>query len=571
MIVLRKVDARIEAELIKEGYTALMARLLSARGLSSVREARLKFSLLPHFNLLKGIKETSQLLANALMDGKKIVVAADYDADGATACALAVRGVRAMGGKIDFVVPYREKEGYGLSPPVVDRAIEKNAEIILTVDNGIASIEGVAYAQSKGLTVVVTDHHLPGLTIPNCLIVNPNQAGCEFPCKNLAGVGVVFYVLLALRSELESRGYFKLKNRPKLSQWLDLVALGTVADVVKLDHVNRILVTHGLRLIQANRCNHGIQALFDAAKRPTAKAGAHDLGFAIGPRVNAAGRLEDITLSIRCLLAETYEEAYGYALELNVLNYQRRKKEVYMLERANESLSFALTPGQNSIVLFSEEFHQGVIGLVASRLKEKHYLPSIVFAKGVDGELKGSGRSISGLHLRDALDLVSKRAPKLILKFGGHAMAAGLSIQLRDLEKFRSLFEEVVRELIDPISLKKVFYTDGKLETEYLNLDAAKQLQQMVWGQGFEAPSFSDHFEIIKQFQVGRRREHLKAIVRKDQYEFEALIFYCNVMLPRWVKLVYRLVPYQWEEKEELQLYVEYWEKALDDNFCHPL
>ncbi|QRN41591.1 MAG: single-stranded-DNA-specific exonuclease RecJ [Neisseriaceae bacterium] len=565
MIRKRKINLELEKKLVEAGQSALIARLLAARNILTEKEVDLKLDLLPHPDLLKNMREVTALLADAIIRHKKIVVVGDYDADGATSCAVAIKSINALGGVVDFIVPSREKDGYGLSNNLVDRAKAKQADIIMTVDNGISSINSIAYAQDQGITVVVTDHHLPGEEVPNCLIVNPNQKDCLFPSKNLAGVGVVFYVMVGVRSQLEQLNYFDNRQKPNLAQFLDLVALGTVADVVKLDHVNRILINHGLQRIRTKRNCLGIQALLDVAGKKNKKIQTMDLGFVLGPRINAAGRMEDITTSINCLLSDDYQEAYEYALQLNTLNQQRRNTEKEMLKITEEDLNSNVQGDQVSIVKYSENFHQGVIGLVAGKLKEKYHLPTIVFAKGEGDELKGSGRSIAGFHLRDALALVSRKDPGLILKFGGHAMAAGLSIHIDQLTKFENIFEETVKEMLDPNLLNKVFLTDGALEVSELNLQVAKQLNQMVWGQDFEEPRFSDHFEVINQKLVGSQHSHLKAIVRKDNQNFGIMLFNCKDYLPQKVNLVYRLVVNEWGQNEELQLYIDYWEKVLDD------
>jgi single-stranded-DNA-specific exonuclease len=459
---------------------------------------------------------------------------------------------------VDFIVPNRFEYGYGLTPEIVRLARQSEPHILLTVDNGIASVEGVAEAQRLGMQVLVTDHHLPGDTLPDALcIVNPNQPGCDFPSKHLAGVGVMFYVLMALRAELRERGTFAGKTEPNLGSLLDLVALGTVADVVKLDDNNRILVQQGLQRIRAGRSCAGIQALLRVARRPAAQASSYELGFMIGPRLNAAGRLEDMGIGIRCLLTDDAAEANEIAARLDALNHERRSIEADMQDSALAALD-AFDPADGySLSLFNEDWHQGVIGILASRLKDKFHRPVIAFARSQTGELKGSGRSIAGLHLRDALDLVSKRRPHLIQKFGGHAMAAGLSIREEHLNEFRQTFEAVAQELLDAEALVKTIATDGALEASEFSLGIARDLQRQVWGQGFPEPLFEGDFRVQTQRVVGEK--HLKLRLSSPAGSFDAIRFFSAEPAPNTVRAVYSLSVNEYNGSESLQLIVRHW------------
>ena len=565
MIVQRIINEELRQALLAEGHCDLLARVLASRHLGSSQEARLDFNQLPHFSLLKNIDLAVDLVAEALIQQKKIVIAGDYDADGATATALAVLVLREFGGQVSFIAPSREKDGYGLSETLVDKAMALDAQLIITVDNGIAAVESVDYAQQLGIQVLVTDHHLPGKYLPNCPIVNPNQFGCSFPSKNLAGVGVMFYVLVALRHHLEKKHYFDDRScRPNLAHYLDIVALGTVADVVILDQVNRIFVNHGLKIIHAQQGNKGILALLKVSGKNPQEVMTRDLGFIIGPRINAAGRLEDIRIGIKCLLANQDEEAYAYAVELNALNHDRRNREKTMVESSLLQLSGHHWYKKSTITLFSEDFHQGIIGLVASRLKEKYHLPTIVFAAGDGDELKGSGRSVEGLHLRDILDQINKCAPGIIIRFGGHAAAAGLSLKRDSLTKFQHLFEMVVDESLPEGKLEKKVYTDGALLIGEMTLENARMLNNMVWGQGFEAPLFWDSFFLVRQKQMGADKRHKKAWLMKNGQIFEAMFFNCEEELPEHIALAYQLMVNRWKTQLLLQLYVEYWQAVLD-------
>ncbi|TCP10584.1 exonuclease RecJ [Crenobacter luteus] len=556
-IVARAVPATVAQNLAAAGFSPLMARLFAARGIAEACELDTALKALLPYQALKNVAAMAQRLAEAIEKREKLLVVADYDADGATACTVALEGLSALGATVDFIVPNRFEYGYGLTPEIVDLAATQRPDIIVTVDNGIASVAGVERARELGIEVLVTDHHLPGDTLPAALIVNPNQPGCDFPSKNLAGVGVMFYVLMALRAELRARGAFADKPEPNLAELLDLVALGTVADVVRLDQNNRILVEQGLRRMRAGRMRPGIAALFRVAGRAAYKATTFDLGFTLGPRLNAAGRLDDMSLGIACLLAKNDEEAMRLAQELDRLNRERRSIEQGMQDEALAVLSGVDAAGRHSLALYRDDWHQGVVGIVASRLKERFHRPSIVFAPGDDGEIKGSGRSIPGFHLRDALDLVYKRHPGLILKFGGHAMAAGLTVAEADFSAFRDAFEAVAREWLTENQLTRTFETDGSLGGRELQLPVAEELGAQVWGQGFPPPTFHDRFRVVQQRLVGDK--HLKLRLEKDGVEYEAMRFNQADWLPDAVDAVYQVVANEWQGRKELQLYIEHW------------
>ena len=546
--------------LMAAGADPLLARLLAARAVAEPHQLADKLSGLIPFGELKDCEAAAARLADAVARRERILIVADYDADGATACAVAVKGLQSMGAVVDFLVPNRFEHGYGLTPELAEMAARQGAQVLMTVDNGIASLAGVARAQALGLEVIVTDHHLPAEQVPDCLIVNPNQHGCGFASKSLAGVGVIFYVLMALRAELRARGAFSDRPEPNLGELLDLVALGTVADVVGLDYNNRILVSQGLKRMRSGKMRPGIRALFKVARRDWRKAQPFDMGFALGPRINAAGRLDDMSVGIACLLADDDETAEVLAAQLNDLNIERREIEQSMLQDALNGFPEVLPSGQTTVVAYRDDFHQGVVGIVASRLKERFYRPTIVFAPADNGEVRGSGRSIPKLHLRDALDLVAKRHPDLILKFGGHAMAAGLSIREENLAAFQTAFEQTVRELVCEEDLSQTYITDGSLAPADITLERAQTLALQVWGQGFAPPSFTDEFAVIRQQPMGVA--HKKVWLQKDGFEFEAMFWRCTEIIPERIRTVYRPVANEWRNNIELQLYIDYWEAA---------
>ena len=559
-IVRRTVPTAAQA-LAAAGMPDVLARIYAARGITAMAELDHGFAALPSPDRMKGIDAAAVRLVRAIRAKEKIVIVADYDADGATACAVGLRGLRAMGADIDFIVPNRFEFGYGLTPEIVALAAKMEPRLLVTVDNGIASVEGVAAAAARGLDVLVTDHHLPGDTLPApAIIVNPNQPGCTFPSKHIAGVGVMFYVLLATRSLLRSQGAFAGKDEPNLAELTDLVALGTVADVVRLDQVNRIFVAQGLARIRAGRAQPGVAALFAVAGRDARRATAFDLGFVAGPRLNAAGRLADMSLGIRCLLATTGAEATALAGKLDRLNRERRDVEVSMQEEALADLRTvddAAVADSFTVCLYREEWHQGVVGIVASRLKDKFHRPAIVFARGNAGELKGSGRSIEGFHLRDALDLVSKRDPALISRFGGHAFAAGLTIGKSGLPAFVAAFEQVARDWLTPSQLHRTHESDGTLEVGQLTLELAAQLREQVWGQGMPAPAFDDTFDVRETRIVGGK--HSRIVLSRGKERFEAILFNYADPLPARIRATFRPEVNEWQGNASLQLAIEHW------------
>ncbi|WP_157314654.1 single-stranded-DNA-specific exonuclease RecJ [Chitinibacter sp. GC72] len=565
LIKKRAVPATLEKNLLAAGFNPLQARLYAARGIASPTELEHELKHLLPFKLLKNAPEMGARLADAIEQGKRLLIVGDYDADGATATTLGMKGLAAFGGKVDFIVPNRFEYGYGLTPEIVELARSKSPDIIVTVDNGIASHAGVEAAKAHGIEVLITDHHLPADTLPDALIVNPNQGDCPFPSKNLAGVGVMFYVLMALRAVMRKRGAFADKPEPNLAQWLDIVALGTVADVVKLDANNRILVEQGLKRMRAGRACPGIMALFTAAGRFYGRASCFDLGFTLGPRLNAAGRLDDMSFGINTLLATSEEVALPQARELDQLNRSRREIEQGMREEAERALINVDVADRYSISLYQADWHQGVVGIVASRVKDQFHRPTIVFADGADSsgadddEIKGSGRSIPSLHLRDALDLVSKRHPTLIKKFGGHAMAAGLTLLRKDFAAFEAAFETVCRELLDETQLTRVIETDGELPSRDLQIVTAELLDKQVWGQGFPAPVFSGQFRVLEQRIVGEKHSKLK-LSNTDGIVLEAMRFNWSEPIPRDIHAVYKISVNEFRGERILQLQLDYCE-----------
>jgi single-stranded-DNA-specific exonuclease len=560
-IILRDYPQDAALALAASGMPPLLARIYAARGIRHEAQLNTETSRLLPFQQLKNALRMAALLADAIEQNKKLVVVADYDADGATACAVALRGLRACGANVDFIVPNRFEYGYGLTPEIVRLAAQSKPDVLITVDNGIASVEGVAEANRLGMQVLVTDHHLPGDTLPEAAcIVNPNQPGCPFPSKHLAGVGVMFYVLLALRAELRGRGAFTGRAEPNLATVLDLVALGTVADVVKLDDNNRILVHQGLQRIRAGRACAGINALLHVGRKSPAQASAYELGFIIGPRLNAAGRLEDMSLGIRCLLTDDAAEAARIAEQLDELNRARREIEADMQQTALAALEQAAADDNFSLALFDNTWHQGVIGILASRLKDKFHRPVVAFARAQEGELKGSGRSIAGLHLRDALDLLSKRHPHLLQKFGGHAMAAGVSIREEHFGEFQRAFEAIVQELLSPADLTRVIETDGVLEPDEFSLETARALERQVWGHGFPQPLFEGRFIVQSQRVVGEK--HLKLRLSAPEGAFDAIQFFATDPAPPIIHAVYSLEINDYNGNTSLQLIIRHWEAA---------
>jgi len=562
LILTRTVPADALERLVASGCHPLLARIYASRGVAAASELDHAFERLHPPDAMRNLREMARLLADAMAARARLLIVADYDADGATACAVGIRALRMLGADVQYLVPNRFEYGYGLTPEIVRLAHERfRPDVLITVDNGIASIEGVLEANALGMRVLITDHHLPADTLPDAwCIINPNQPGCEFPSKNLAGVGVMFYLMLALRAELRTRGTL-IREFP-MAGLLDLVALGTVADVVRLDANNRVLVQQGLKRMRAGRMQPGIAALFEAAGREASRASAYDLGFCLGPRLNAAGRLTDMALGIECLVTDDPARAAQIARELDTLNRERREIEAEMQESAlaaiGEDIGDACT-----VAIFDAQWHQGVIGIVASRLKERFHRPVIAFARGNGGEIKGSGRSIPGLHLRDALDLLTKRYPGLVLRFGGHAAAAGLTVRESDLATFQSAFEETVRALVSASDLERQLEIDGSLAPGDLTFDFAKRIADCVWGQGFPEPRFLDAFDVTQQRVVGGRHTKLK-LTRTDR-AYDAILFGESEPLPPRIDAVYRVELNEYNGSVALQLSLQHWRPAQGD------
>jgi single-stranded-DNA-specific exonuclease len=548
--------------LLAAGIHPLLARLYAARRVQNPGELDEDFARLIPPAALKGAAAAATLLADAIAAQKKLLIVADYDADGATACAVGMRALAAFGAKVEYLVPDRFKLGYGLSPELVELAAERAPDLLITVDNGIASVEGVARAKRLGIGTLITDHHLPGDALPEAeCIVNPNQPGCEFPSKALAGVGVMFYVMLSLRKELRERKAFEGKTEPNLASLTDLVALGTVADVVPLDANNRILVAQGLKRLREGRARAGLAALARAGGREPARASCFDLGFVLGPRLNAAGRLADMGLGIECLLTDDEARAANCAQELDRLNRERRRIEAGMLDEASAALDAGDAAGAGAtLTLYQPAWHQGVVGIIASRIKERVHKPTICFSRTENHELRGSGRSIPGFHLRDCLDLVAKRAPGLMLRFGGHAQAAGLTIRERDLERFKEAFEKAAAETLPEEARARTVETDGALEAGYHSLEIARLLESRIWGQGFPAPLFCDEFLVESQRVVGER--HLRLRLVKDGRRLEAMRFNSLGPLPPRVRAAYRIGVNEFNGLQSVQLSVEHTESC---------
>ncbi|MBC7376809.1 MAG: single-stranded-DNA-specific exonuclease RecJ [Burkholderiaceae bacterium] len=560
----RDVPPRAVWALEQAGVHPLLARLYASRGVSGKEELDDGLNRLLPPSGMKGTQQAAVLLAAAIAAGKKLCIVADYDCDGATACAVGLRGLRLLGAQhVSYIVPDRVVDGYGLTPPIAQRVKDSGADVLITVDNGIASVEGVAMANALGLQVLVTDHHLPGSELPAAdVIVNPNQPGCTFESKSMAGVGVMFYVLLAVRAEMRARGIFTPENQPKLDALLPLVALGTVADVVKLDANNRRLVAQGLRRIRAGALPAGLAALFTAAGRESRVATTFDFGFALGPRINAAGRLSDMTLGIECLLTDDKARGDELARTLDGINRERREIEGDMREQAMmiaESLFDEGDEAPPAICVFDPDFHEGVVGIVASRIKDKLHRPTFVFAASQapskEHELKGSGRSIPGFHLRDALDLVAKRHPGVLLRFAGHAMAAGCTIDADQLDVFEQALGQVAQEGLDAATLTRRLDTDGPLAIGYRRVDLVDTLHKEVWGQGFAAPVFSEEVEVVSQRLVGEK--HLALKLKHQGQPVDGIWFGHTEPLPKRVVLAFRLDADEWQGVRRVRFLVE--------------
>lgn len=546
----------------------ILDRLYRNRGVTDVAQIQTQIKKLRHYKELKGIEQAASLICEAIKQELSICIIGDFDADGATSTAICMLSLKAFGHtNVHYLVPNRFDFGYGLSPEIVDVAHQNNAEFIITVDNGISCVDGVSHARDLGMKVVVTDHHLPGFTLPEAdAIVNPNQPGCEFLSKNLAGVGVAFYVMLAVKAKLQEQGWFEKKNipAPNLANYLDIVALGTVADVVPLDQNNRVLVHQGLQRIRSGIARPGIRAILEVAARPCHKLSSTDLGFVLGPRLNAAGRLDDMSLGIECLLTEDEQMARQMAARLDALNLERREIESSMKEEAEKALQAFMSDGNDlpaGVVLYQSDFHQGVIGILAGRIKEKYYRPTIVFAQQDDYVIKGSARSVPGVHIRDLLETVNTQHPGLIDKFGGHAMAAGLSLKTTKLSEFTAAFETAVALATKGLPMHNLILSDGMLGSEEINIDNASLIKLAVpWGQTFEEPLFDGVFQMRSQRIVGKN--HLKMVVSLDGIEFDAIAF--NIDLESWpnvktrqVKLAYKLDINEFRGQISVQLLVQ--------------
>lgn len=556
-IVLRTVDEAACSQLTVGGCDPRLARLFAARGLASMEDLATTLKALVVPERLQHVDDAARLLADAIAREEKLLIVADYDADGATACAVGMKALRSMGARVEYLVPNRFEHGYGLTPEIVREAVPRSPNLLITVDNGIAAVDGIAEANRLGMRVLVTDHHLPGPELPAAAcIVNPNQAGCGFPSKHLAGVGVIFYVMLALRAELRRRGAFAARPEPHLADLLDLVALGTVADVVRLDANNRILVTQGLARIRAGKASPGIAALLEVAGRTARQAGAYDLGFAVGPRLNAAGRLTDMSVGIECLIAGDAPRALELAAKLDKLNRERREIEGEMQESALAMVAAVEADDAYTLSIHRDGWHAGVVGILASRLKDRFHRPVFAFASDGGGKLKGSGRSIAGLHLRDALDLVDKRSPGLLERFGGHAAAAGVTLAADGLENFRAAFEAVARELLTPSDLMQRIETDGALAARDLTFALAQLIKDQVWGQGFPEPRFAGRFSVEAQKVVGEK--HLRLSLGLEGQRFAAIRFGSADPLPDSVHAVYRLDVNEFQGSSTLQLIIEH-------------
>lgn len=566
-ITIRRFDRNVVQALTNRGFPEPLARALAARHVTSPSDLDYEFKEMLSPWDLKNCREAGEAIADAIWKQKKIVIIGDYDCDGATAVSVGILGLQALGAfNVSYLIPDRDKDGYGLSPQLVDRAAAAGAELIITVDNGISSVAAVEHAKILGIEAVVTDHHLPGDEIPDTLVVNPNQRGDTFPSKSLAGVGVIFYVLIAVRSALRAKGAYPNGKQPNLQHLIDLVALGTVADVVPLDRNNRILVSKGLDSIRAGKMQPGVSALLSVAGKNAHRISANDLGYILGPRINAAGRLDSINKGVECLTSYDYNTALFYAKELDQINAERRNREVSMQSDAILSLQTISVDDSNSIVLKGDDWHAGIIGLVASRIKEQTYRPVIAFAPSEEnGEhvLKGSGRSIPGIHLRDALDRVSKLSPGLILKFGGHAMAAGLTIRKDAFDEFKELFARAVKELSDPEMFERNIVTDGELRASDFNIELVEAIRKHVWGQAFPEPLFANQFKVLSQRVL--KDQHLKLSLEVDGREIQAIWFRHKRELPPTVRLAYKLDINDFRGRQSVQLIIEGMEDEFED------
>ena len=568
-IITRDVPPRAAWTLEQSGIHPLLARLFAARGIASPDELDDALGKLLPPESLTGAQQAAVALADAMAAHRRLCVVADYDCDGATACATALRGLRLLGAtQVDYLVPDRVVDGYGLTASIARRVKERGADVLITVDNGIASVDGVRAARALGLEVIVTDHHLPAqqdgqIVLPqDCIIVNPNQPGCGFASKSMAGVGVMFYVLLALRAELRRRGVFDAASQPRIDTLLPLVALGTVADVVKLDANNRRLVSQGLRRVRSGAMPPGMAALFAVAGRQAAAATSFDFGFALGPRLNAAGRLADMTLGIECLCTDDAARADELARTLDGINRDRKVIEGDMREMAMEIAESMFDESDTpppAVVVFDPDFHEGVVGIVASRLKDRLHRPTFVFAvsgaEGKEHELKGSGRSIPGFHLRDALDLVAKRHPGVLLRFGGHAMAAGCTVDADHIDTFEAALQQVAHEWLDAATLQRRIEADGTLDPAFRRPETVDTLHAVVWGQGFAPPVFCEEVQVVSQRLVGEK--HLALKLKHQGEPVDGIWFGHTDPLPERVKIAFRLDADEWQGQRRVRFLLE--------------
>lgn len=549
---LRKKNIILEKQLIEFDIHKTLASILSARAIDSSNDIDYKLEKLIPYCELSFAESAANFILDMILAKKNILIIGDYDADGATASACAIKGLEKFGANVDFLVPNRFEDGYGLSVSIVEKALEKKPDLIITVDNGIASIEGVEKAKAHGVDVVITDHHLPGDALPNAnFIINPNQKSCNFPSKNLCGVGVIFYLLIAIKSQAKKRKLLNKNEEPRLSDLLDIVCLGTIADLVKLDFNNRLLVQFGMHIIRSGEGNFGIRAISQLSNRRLQNLKTSDLSFVIAPKLNAAGRLDDMSLGIKCLLAKTFDEALHHARRLLSLNTERRQIENEMKDSALSKDILGSLENKKAIALYDASWHQGIIGILASRIKEKFYRPTIIFAKDEEGRLKGSGRSISNFHLRDAIDLVSKKNPNLIMSFGGHAMAAGLTILENDFSLFETEFESVASDLLNANDLSIEFEIDHSILDD-INIDGINLINSEIWGQGFPAPIFKDSFQVLDQKIIGGK--HVKCTLKYKEKKFSAIYFNHEQSLADKIETIYEIDINRYSGKEEIQL-----------------
>lgn len=549
---LRKKNIILEKQLIEFDIHKTLASILSARAIDSSNDIDYKLEKLIPYCELSFAESAANFILDMILAKKNILIIGDYDADGATATACAIKGLEKFGANVDFLVPNRFEDGYGLSVSIVEKALEKKPDLIITVDNGIASIEGVEKAKAHGVDVVITDHHLPGDALPNAnFIINPNQKSCNFPSKNLCGVGVIFYLLIAIKSQAKKRKLFNKNEEPRLSDLLDIVCLGTIADLVKLDFNNRLLVQFGMHIIRSGEGNFGIRAISQLSNRRLQNLKTSDLSFVIAPKLNAAGRLDDMSLGIKCLLAKTFDEALHHARRLLSLNTERRQIENEMKDSALSKDILGSLENKKAIALYDASWHQGIIGILASRIKEKFYRPTIIFAKDEEGRLKGSGRSISNFHLRDAIDLISKKNPNLIMSFGGHAMAAGLTILENDFSLFETEFESVASDLLNANDLSIEFEIDHSILDD-INIDGINLINGEIWGQGFPAPIFKDSFQVLDQKIIGGK--HVKCTLKYKEKKFSAIYFNHEQSLADKIETIYEIDINRYSGKEEIQL-----------------